>query len=133
MAEVAKSGVPSLSTALPCAGHQVGSNLRAGENLAAGDACYIKGSDGLVYRSTGAAANEAANVDGFAAVATKTNEAVTLLSHVDFNYGAALAPQAKYYLSGTVAGGLADAASTGGTVVIAKAIDATRVRVRASW
>ena len=133
MAEVTKSGTPSLSTALPCPGHQVGSNLRAGEAIAAGDACYIKASDGLVYRSTGAAANEAANVDGFAAVASKVGEAVTLLVNVEFYYGAALVPQTKYYLSGTTAGGLADAASTGGTTNIAKAIDATRVRVRASW
>ena len=43
--------------------------------------------------------------------------------------GAALTPGATLYLSGTTAGGLADAASTGGTGVIGFVVDATRVRL----
>lgn len=128
MADIAKSGTPSLSTMLPDKSRQVGSGLVAGEAIAAGDACYIK-SDGLVYKSTGAAANAAAKVDGFAAKLASAGEAVTLFEGVDFKYGSGLTPGARYFLSGAVAGAIADAASTGGTVSIAKAIDTTRIRV----
>lgn len=131
MAAVAKSGTPSPCTVIFCPGHQVGSGLIAGEAIAAGDACYIK-SDGLVWRATGAAANAAALVDGFAAMKANSGEAITLLDKVDFHYGAALTPGARYYLSGATAGGLDTVASTGGTVAIAKAIDATRIRVSAN-
>jgi hypothetical protein len=51
---------------------------------------------------------------------------------VNFRYGAGLTPGATLYLSGTVAGGLADAASTGGTAPIGFVIDATRIRVWAA-
>lgn len=131
MADVAKSGTPSLSTRLPCAGHNVGSGLTAGEAIAAGDACYIK-SDGKVWKATGASANAAAKVDGFAAMAAALGEAVTLFTDVTFRYGAGLTPGARYYLSGATAGALADAASTGGTAPVAFAIDATRIRVLSS-
>lgn len=127
MAELAKSGVPSLSTTLPCPAHSI-SGLLAGEAIAAGDACYIA-TTGLVMRSTGAAATAPAKVRGFAAKAASINEAVTLYHDVNFYYGAAMTPGTPYFLSGTVAGGLADAASTGGTAPVAYAVDATRLRV----
>lgn len=128
MADIAKSGTPSLSTQLPSPDRQVGSGLVAGEAIAAWDACYIK-NDGLVYKSTGAAANAAAKVDGFAARAAASGEAVTLYEGVDARYGSGLTPGARYYLSGATAGALADAASTGGTAPVAKALDTTRIRV----
>lgn len=131
MAAVSKSGTPSLSTVTPGGGCYVGSGLRAGEAIAAGDACYIK-SDGKAWLATGAANNAAALVDGFAAAAAASGEAVTLLTDVDFHYGASLTPGARYYLSGATAGGLDTSTSTGGTVAIAKAIDSTRVRVMAN-
>lgn len=127
MAEIAKSGTPSLSTTLPCPAHSI-SGLLAGEAIAAGDACYIA-STGLAMRTSGAAANAAAKCRGFAAAAASINEAVTLYHDVNFRYGAALTPGALYYASSTVAGGLADAATTGGTAAIAYAIDTTRIRV----
>jgi hypothetical protein len=101
----------------------------AGEAIAAGDACYIKASDGKVYKSTGAAATAPAKVDGFAAQATPLGEAVTLFTDVEFYYGTGLTPGARYYVSGATAGLLVDAASTGGTGHVAHAIDATRIRV----
>lgn len=52
MASIAKSGTVSLSTPAPDVEHSL-SGLHAGEALAAGDACYIKSSDGLIYRSSG--------------------------------------------------------------------------------
>lgn len=131
MAAVSKSGTPSLATMLPGGNCFVGSNLKAGAAIAAGDACYIA-STGLVHPATGAANNAAAQVDGFAAAAAAAGEAVTLLTDVDFHYGSGLTPGARYYLSGATAGGLDTATSTGGLIAIAKAIDATRVRVTAN-
>jgi hypothetical protein len=108
--------------------------LKAGENLAAGDACYIKGADGLVYRSTGAAVAAAAQVDGWAAENVVAGEAITLYRNVHFNYSAGLlVPGTSYYVSGTVVGGIADVASTGGLVVVARAIDASRLYVSTSY
>lgn len=132
MSALSKSGTPSLCTVLPGGGCFVGSGLKAGEAIAAGDACYIKGSDGKVYLATGAAANAAALVDGFAAAAAALGEAVTLLTDVEFHYASGATPGTRYYLSGTTAGGLDTSTSTGGTVAIAKSIDATRIRVSAN-
>jgi hypothetical protein len=129
MAEISKSGTPSMCSVNPPQCNQF--NLLAGEALAAGDACYIK-SDGKAWKSTGAAANAAAKVDGFAAEAAAVGEAVTLWFGVNFRYGSGLTPGAKYFVSGTVAGGLADAASTGGTGMVATAVDATRIHVNRS-
>jgi hypothetical protein len=131
MAAIAKSGTPSLCSTLPPQSQQLAGNLRAGEALAAGDACYIK-SDGLIWKSTGAAANAAAKVDGFAAEACAVGEAVTLFFDVNFYYGAALTPGARVYLSGTTAGGLDTATSTGGTAPIGFCVDATRIHVQQS-
>lgn len=132
MASVAKSGTPSVSTMLPSGECYIGSALIAGEAIGAADACYIKASDGKVWKSTGAAANAAAKVRGYAAAGAAAGEAVTLMTGVDFYYGASLTPGTDYYLSGTTAGGLDTATSTGGTAAIAFAIDATRIRVRQS-
>lgn len=118
MAEIAKNGKPSLSTFTPS--HESNySDLIAGEDLAAGDACYYK-SDGKVWRSSGAAANAAAVVDGYPPIDYKAGQAVTLYHGVVFGYGTGLTPGSFLYLSGTIAGGLADAASTGGTVPIGR-------------
>lgn len=128
MAEVAKTGVPSYSSITPPQSATI-VGLLAGESIAAGDACYIKGADGRVWRATGAANDAAADVAGFAFVAASTGDAVTLVCEGNFRYASALTPATRLYLSGTVAGGLADAASVGGLVPIAVAIDATRIRI----
>lgn len=137
MAEVSKTGTPSISTPWPTPEHIV-SGLLAGEAIAGGDACYIKASDGKIWKATGAAANEAARVAGFAAKAASAGEAVTLFHGVNFGYGPNVAgtPSANgapLFLSGTVAGGLADAASTGGTVAIAWVIDSSRIFAKGNW
>ncbi len=131
MAAVAKSGTPSLCTAVPPASCQTFKG-KAGEAITAGDACYVK-SDGKAWLATGAAANAAAKVVGFAAGPADAGEAVTLYADLSMHYGAAMTPGAVYYLSGTVAGALDTVASTGGTKPIATALDATRIRVAASW
>lgn len=130
MADIAKSGTPSLSHVLPPANHKL-SGLLAGEDIAAGDACYIKASDGKAWKSTGTAANAAAKVRGYAAQAASSGEAVTLLFGVTFRYGAGMSPGAEVFLSAT-AGAIADAATTGGTASIGFVVDATRVFLRQS-
>jgi hypothetical protein len=132
---VGTTAVPgvSLATRQPGAEHSI-TGLKAGENIAAGDACYIKASDGLIYRSTGAAATAPAQVDGWAAENVTTGEAITLFRGVNLNYSAGgLTPGTSYYVSGTNAGGIADAPSTGGTAVVARAIDASRLFVKTSY
>ncbi len=102
--------------------------LIAGEALASGDACYIS-SAGTVFRSTGAAANAAAKVDGIALQGAATGAPVVLLFNCCLAYSSALTPGTRYYLSGTVPGGLDTAPSTGGTQPVAFAVDARRVYV----
>jgi hypothetical protein len=115
MAEIPKFITPSLGTKLPCDAHRT-------HNLFPGDACYISATG--VRRSTGAGAagTPAAKVDGFAMMnyPVSGNQPVTLYHGVEVAYGAAtLIPGTRLFLSGTVIGGLADAASTGGTAPIA--------------
>jgi hypothetical protein len=129
MAELSKSGRPSIATPTPCPAHTIASGIVAGEAIGAGDACYIKASDGKAYKATGAAANEAAKVAGFAAKAAALGGAVTLYADVQFHDGSGMTPGTRFFLSASVAGGLADAATTGGTGPIARAVDNTRLRV----
>lgn len=128
MAELSKSGTPSYSSVTPPQSDSI-VGLIAGEDIGEADACYVKAADGLVYKATGAAATAPALVSGFSFTAAYTGDPVTLMTNGNYRYGAGLTPQARYYLSGAVAGGLADAASTGGTKAIAYAIDATRIRI----
>ena len=129
MAEVRISGTPSLASVQPGYEHQI-NGVKAGAAIAAGQFCYIKGSDGLVYPASGAAATEVARARGVVLQAAATGDGVTILHGVVVRWGAALTPGTPYFLSGTNAGELADAASTGGTTEIAYAIDATRIYVK---
>ena len=133
MAEVTKGVTPSVSTPVPRPPDFI-VGLLAGEDIAAGDAVYLK-NDGKIWKASGAAANAAAKVIGFATNAASAGEAITVArvnSGVMIGYkplvsGNDVAPGTGLYLSGTVAGGLADAASTGGTEVLAVAIGDGRI------
>ena len=125
MALLAKSGTPGLASPTPSRENTI-TGLLAGEALAAGDVCYIH-SNGSVMRSNGAAANAAAVAVGICPAATPVGEAVTLFINVNFHYGAALTPGTPLYVA-TTAGGLDTAATTGGTVAVARVIDASRIR-----
>lgn len=127
MAAVAISGTPSLAVTLPPSNCFL-SGLVAGEALPAFAACYIKASDGKVYMSTGAAANAAAKVRGYAAQAYASGDTdVTIVWDVRVRYGAAMTPGTDLFLS--TAGTLVDAATTGGTAPIGYVVDATRVEL----
>jgi hypothetical protein len=130
---VAKVGVPTIATVNPPDSCRIGP-LPVAEDVGAYDACYI-GADGRVRRSTGAAANAAAVVDGFAAnpALVAQRQTVTLYHDVNAAYGAGLAPGTFLYLSGTTPGGLDTGASVGGTMPIGRVIDANRVRVLRSY
>jgi hypothetical protein len=125
MALISKSGTPSLASPLPTGGDLI-RGLLTGEAVTAGDVCYIA-STGLVMLSNGTSANAAAVGFGIAAGDAALGEAVTLYRNVSMHYGAALTPGAPYFV-GATAGRLDTAATTGGTVVVARAIDATRIQ-----
>ena len=126
MAAVSKNGTPSPST-VPSA-KIVG--LVAGDTIAAGDLVYIN-SSGVIVRASGAAANAAARVRGMVFLPGNATQvdALTIASGVVVNYGSGLTPGTDLYLSGSVAGGLDTATSTGGTTPVAFVIDAQRIFV----
>jgi hypothetical protein len=132
MAVIAKSGTPSVASLLPQANDKI-TGLYCGENLAIGDACYVK-SDGKVWRATGAAANAAAKVDGYAATNAYVaqTDPVTLIDNCVWAYGSGLTPGASVYLDSTTPGALNDTATTGGTAPIGKVIDTTRIKLWSS-
>jgi hypothetical protein len=108
---------------------QVSGDLFAGEAIIVGSPCYIKSSDGKVYNTNGTAANEAAKCDGFAGATYAAGEAITLLGRgTRFNYGSGLTIGANLY-AGATAGRLDDAPTTGGTIVIARVVTSTDIRV----
>ncbi len=125
MALISKSGTPSLASPHPTGGNAI-RGLKAGENIDAGDICYIA-TDGTIMRSNGTAAGGAAVAFGIAAGATQAGEAVTLFKNVSFHYGSGLTPGAPYFV-GATAGRLDNAATTGGTAPVARALDATRIQ-----
>ena len=127
MAERAKVAPVSYSSLVPPQSATI-NGLKAGENIAAGDVCRIAAA-GTVFRASGAANDANSVAYGFAFTDASNGEAVTLVCEGNWRYATGMTPGTLFYLSGTVAGGLADAASVGGTVPIAIAIDDTRIRI----
>lgn len=132
MASISKVTPVSIATPAPDVEHSL-SGLYAGEAIAAGDACYIKSADGKVYRSNGTTASDPSNVvDGYAAGDCPAGEPLSLYYGIRFRYGAGLTPGTFVYLD-TNAGGLNTAATTGGTIIIGRVIDATRIDLVRSY
>ncbi len=119
MAAIAKSGTPSLATALPSHNEQI-PGLRAGEAIAAGDLLTIR-STGLVHRSV-----TANRVHGVATVQAASGEAVSVYRNVRLGYGSGMVPGTLVRLSATVPGGLDDA---GTEQVVGYAVDAQRIQL----
>lgn len=127
MAEVARMTGPSLASLLPDSSQKI-TGLVAGEDLLIGDACYIKGADGKVWKSNGTAATEAAHVDGWVLVNVSAGEAVTLVHNINVQYSnSLLVPGTRYFVSATVPGGIATVATTGGVTSVAFAVDTKRI------
>jgi hypothetical protein len=126
MALLDRSTDAHVDTTTSLVGPQLSGDLFAGEDLDAVAACQGR-SDGKVYMSNGTANNADAKVDGFTPVAYKAGEAVTLYGPgVRFGYGTGLTPFANYYLAATD-GRLDTAATTGGLVPIARAVNTTDI------
>lgn len=118
MAAIAKSGTPSLATALPPQNEQI-PGLRTGEIIGAGDLCTIVG-NGVVMKSV-----TSNRVHGVASEGKPVGEAITLYRNVRYGYGAGLTPGTTVRLSATVAGGL----DTAGTEqIVGFVVDATRIQ-----
>jgi hypothetical protein len=127
MADIAKSGTPSLCSVEPQQGDSI-TGLVAGEALGAFDACYIK-SDGKAWKATAAAADVKVYVRGYAARAVAAGAPITLYRECRASYGAAMTPGANVYLSAATAGALADAASENAPHALGYVVDATRVQL----
>lgn len=103
--------------------------LFAGEDILLAAPCYIKSSDGKLYMSNGTAANEAAEVVGFAGRHAHAGEPVTLFGiGTRFRYGSGLTPGDIYYL-GATAGRLDTAPTTGDAFGYAAAVSSTDIIV----
>jgi hypothetical protein len=127
MAAVTRSGIPSLADALVPASHK--HTFPAGAAIVAGDVCRISNSSGSprIVPSNGTVNDATALYDGVALVSQPTTgEPVTIAWGVKMRWGAGLTPGARYYVH-TTAGGLNDAATTGGTAPVAMAVDDTTI------
>lgn len=101
-------------------------DLVAGEALTAGDCVYIK-SDGKVWKSDGTASNAASAFAGMVAKSYAVDRACTVFGvGTRFRYATGLTIGARYFISAT-AGSLDTAATTGGTLPVARAVTATDI------
>jgi hypothetical protein len=110
MAALVRSSANTPSTPVFPDSCRLGDPLPVGEDIAQGDACYIK-SDGKIWRSNGAAGQTtAAEVDGWAPVGAKVaqRQTLSLVSNVNmpFVYTASPTVGTYVYLSETVLGGV---------------------------
>jgi hypothetical protein len=127
MAALTRVGTPSTATLNPSPSQQ--HTLPASTDLSAGDMVYIK-SDGTFAKADGTAADAKALPFGMAVRSAKSGQPVTARHGCQFRYGSGLTPGARYYVD-TTAGGLNTAATTGGTVPVAFAVDAENIFVLA--
>lgn len=127
---VVKSAKASIDTSTGLVNQPI-TGLIAGENIANCDIVYIKASDGKVYRTTAAAANEAARMAGIAPRQANAGEPVTILpgpGQVAKYSDQLLVPGAILFLA-EGAGALSTTATTGDAVGVAQAIDSTNIRL----
>ena len=107
---------------------QVSGDLYAGEALDAVAACRIA-ADGLVYMSNGTANDASARFSGFTSRAVAAGQPVTLYRlGARFRYGTGLTVGAQYFVAATP-GRLDTAATIGGLVAIAEAVNTTDIQV----
>lgn len=129
MTLITRSSTAGADTGSLIKADQIAGDLYAGEALSACAPCYIKASDGLVYQSNATAADEPSKIDGWTQRAVAAGQPVTLYGAGSrFGYGTGLTPGANYYL-GATAGRLDDGPTVGGATPIARAINATDIRV----
>ncbi len=126
MANLTRISLPDFDSHNPAQSSKITSAV-AGEAIAKGDLVYMA-SSGKWMKATGAAADALAKTKGMAMTTASTNEAVTVCGPGwRWNYSTGLTPGAQYFLG--TAGLLADAATTGGSSVIAFAVSATDIQI----
>ncbi len=126
MATIVKAAnLPSLASLTPPHNSTLPA-LFAGEALGQYDACYIKSSDGLVYRSNGTSANAAAKVRGYAGRKCAIGDPITLVFNVEVQYADATMTVGGNLFASATAGALDDAATTGGTAPVGFAVTSSR-------
>jgi hypothetical protein len=124
MADIAKSGTPSVATTIVDPGpHQI--HGRAAVKLAAGD-CLYKKADGTLDKTDGTAADAKALYVGIAPGPAEAGEAAVAYHDTEVRYGANLTPGARVYVSATP-GAVADAPTTGGTAPIGFVVNSTNI------
>lgn len=110
-----------LTTPTPPDNARVGS-AKCTVDIPAGTPCYFVSGTNTLAPSYGAALNAASVVDGWTMTDYHAGDIATLYENVSFGYGLNIVAGQNYYLSGTVVGGLATTASTGGLKPIARGI-----------
>lgn len=129
MAALTRVGKPSLATTLHDPGpHQI--HGRAAVAFLAGDMAYLKAVSGVATldKANGTAADALALSVGMIMVDTPAGEKATAYHDTEVRYGSGMTAGARFYLD-TTAGGLSDAATTGGTVPVAFATNATNLYI----
>jgi hypothetical protein len=134
MAQLVRDGKPSPCSQLAPHGHRVpndAQNKGAGVALSAGDICYLKQSDGKIYKSIASAQAEAASFHGMCPTDIPAGEPVSLFHDERFDYTSTvvLVPGKSYFVSDSVAGGLQDTPPYPGALPVCYAIDETRVQL----
>jgi hypothetical protein len=128
MATITRSTSASLDSAGGMFVIQRSGNIYAGEALDLVSACRIH-TDGLIYMADGSAADAEARFIGMTPKSYLSGEAVTLYGiGARFRYATGMTPGARLFLSATD-GRLDDAATTGGTLCIAIALNATDIEI----
>lgn len=127
MAAITKIAAPSLASLEPQQGDTI-TGLVTGEAVTAFDACYIK-SDGKIWLATGAAADAAAFVRGYASRAAAAGQPVTLYRECRVEYGTGLTPGTNVFLSAATPGALADALGAHAPNAVGYVVDATRIQL----
>lgn len=125
MATITKVGSPSLTSVLPPQNTTI-VGLYAGEDIAAGDVCYIN-ADATIMRSSGVQVDPlnptdselaAARAYGIALTSAAAGEAITISRNINLRYGTGLTPGARLYV-GEDPGSLDDGPTDGGTEPVA--------------
>ena len=125
--EIRRSGALAVTSTLVLGSNRI-TGLLAGEDLAAGDACYVDLND-RAYRAIAAVPGAAADVRGFALADTLAGADLTLAFDVNMRYGEALSGSTSLYLSGAVPGGLSNAPSAGGKSAVAYVVSDTEIHL----
>jgi hypothetical protein len=129
MAALAKYQTPELCTPIPDMGDRLSGYLTAGADLAPGDVVYIDGTTGQVLLSL-ASSNSIASRFGVGIVPDTyyEDQVVTVYTRARFHYGEAMTPGTRFYISASVAGGLATDIPYAGATPVAYAVNATVIQ-----